>query len=86
VLPRRLFKLLAFGLRWRRLQPRCCSDSAVGQQPAAGQTFVVAVTLACGPGPPPRRPFRHGKNLNSDPWRKLQLWKATANPGHPFAR
>ena len=29
---------------------------------------------------------RHGKNLNSDPWRKLQLWKATANKGHPFAR
>ncbi|PSC73920.1 Zinc-peroxisomal [Micractinium conductrix] len=28
----------------------------------------------------------HGKNLNSDPWRKLQLWKATANKGHPFAR
>jgi insulysin len=28
----------------------------------------------------------HGKNMNSDPWRKLQLWKRTANPGHPFAR
>ncbi|KAL4858339.1 Insulin-degrading enzyme-like 1 [Chlorella vulgaris] len=28
----------------------------------------------------------HGKNLNSDPWRKLQLWKATANPAHPFSR
>ena len=31
-------------------------------------------------------PARHGKNLNSDPWRKLQLWKHTANPAHPFAR
>ncbi|EFN55439.1 hypothetical protein CHLNCDRAFT_35384 [Chlorella variabilis] len=28
----------------------------------------------------------HGKNLNSDPWRKLQLWKAVANPAHPFSR
>ncbi|GAB4818102.1 hypothetical protein N2152v2_005148 [Parachlorella kessleri] len=28
----------------------------------------------------------HGKNLNSDPWRKLQLWRSTAAPGHPFSR
>lgn len=28
----------------------------------------------------------HGKNLNSDAWRKLQLWKATASPAHPFSR
>lgn len=29
---------------------------------------------------------RHGKNLNSDPWKSLQLWKATANPQHPFSK
>eukprot|EP00887_Chlorella_sp_A99_P007901 scaffold12.g7901.t1 len=28
----------------------------------------------------------HGKNLNSDPWRKHQLFKSTANPAHPFSR
>ena len=33
---------------------------------------------------PHAQPNRHAKNLNSDPWRKLQLWKATANPKHPF--
>lgn len=26
------------------------------------------------------------KNLNSDPWKKLQIWKSTANPAHPFSR
>ena len=30
---------------------------------------------------------RHGKNLNSDVWRQMQLWKATTeNGGHPFAK
>lgn len=29
---------------------------------------------------------RHGKNLNSDGWRRLQLWRSTAAPGHPFSR
>ncbi len=30
---------------------------------------------------------RHGKNLNSDVWRQMQLWKATTeNSGHPFAK
>jgi hypothetical protein len=40
------------------------------------------------PFPPAPTPAacRHGKNLNSDAWRKLQLWKATANPAHPFSR
>ncbi|KAL6770545.1 hypothetical protein ACKKBF_B31700 [Auxenochlorella protothecoides x Auxenochlorella symbiontica] len=28
----------------------------------------------------------HGKNLNSDAWKALQLWKHTANPDHPFSR
>ena len=28
----------------------------------------------------------HGKNLNADPWKKLQLWKTTANPDHPLCR
>jgi insulysin len=28
----------------------------------------------------------NGKNLNSDSWKKLQLWKHTANEAHPFAR
>ena len=28
----------------------------------------------------------HGKNLNTDAWRSHQLHKATANPGHPWAR
>ncbi|KAK9803974.1 hypothetical protein WJX72_009535 [[Myrmecia] bisecta] len=26
----------------------------------------------------------HGKNVNSDPWRQMQLWKHTSNPKHPF--
>lgn len=30
--------------------------------------------------------FRHGKNLNSDMWRQMQLWKATANQAHPFSK
>lgn len=29
---------------------------------------------------------RHNKNLNTDAWRKMQLWRHTANPGHPFNR
>jgi insulysin len=28
----------------------------------------------------------HGKNLNSDPWRQLQLNKHTANQGNPWAK
>lgn len=28
----------------------------------------------------------HGKNTNSDSWKKLQLWKATSNPSHPASR
>jgi insulysin len=28
----------------------------------------------------------HGKNLNSDAWRKLQLWKHSANPESVFSR
>jgi insulysin len=28
----------------------------------------------------------HGKNLNSDSWKKLQLWRSTANPGHEMSR
>lgn len=28
----------------------------------------------------------HSKNINSDTWRKLQLWKCTANPEHPFSQ
>ncbi|PNW78182.1 hypothetical protein CHLRE_09g386113v5 [Chlamydomonas reinhardtii] len=28
----------------------------------------------------------HGKNLNSDPWRKQQVNKSTANPDHPWSR
>jgi len=28
----------------------------------------------------------HAKNTNSDSWKKLQLWKATANKAHPFSR
>lgn len=26
----------------------------------------------------------HKKNLNSDPWKQLQLWKTASNPKHPF--
>lgn len=29
---------------------------------------------------------RHGKNLNSDAWKKGQLWKHTSNPAHPGSR
>jgi len=28
----------------------------------------------------------HGKNLNSDAWKQLQLWKTVSNPDHPFSR
>lgn len=28
----------------------------------------------------------HGKNLNADAWKRLQLWKSTSNPTHPFSR
>ncbi|EIE20423.1 hypothetical protein COCSUDRAFT_30601 [Coccomyxa subellipsoidea C-169] len=28
----------------------------------------------------------HNKNLNTDAWRQMQLWRHTANPGHPFNR
>ncbi|KAG7668348.1 hypothetical protein Ndes2526B_g00937 [Nannochloris sp. 'desiccata'] len=28
----------------------------------------------------------HGKNLNSDAWKKLQLWRSTANSTHPISR
>ena len=31
-----------------------------------------------------RNTCRHGKNLNSDAWKALQLWKHTANQEHPF--
>ena len=31
-----------------------------------------------------RKSCRHGKNLNSDAWKALQLWKHTANQEHPF--
>ena len=29
---------------------------------------------------------RHNKNLNTDAWRKIQLWRHTANPEHPIHR
>jgi hypothetical protein len=29
---------------------------------------------------------RHNKNLNTDAWRKNQLWRHTANPQHPIHR
>lgn len=29
---------------------------------------------------------RHGKNLNSDGWKALQLWRHTCNPAHPCHR
>ncbi|KAL3136084.1 hypothetical protein ABBQ32_007107 [Trebouxia sp. C0010 RCD-2024] len=29
---------------------------------------------------------RHGKNLNSDGWKALQLWRHTSNPAHPCHR
>lgn len=29
---------------------------------------------------------RHGKNLNSDAWKALQLWRHTCNPAHPCHR
>lgn len=28
----------------------------------------------------------HGKNLNSDSWKRLQLWRSTANKEHPFSK
>lgn len=28
----------------------------------------------------------HGKNLNSDSWKRLQLWRSTANKQHPFSK
>lgn len=28
----------------------------------------------------------HGKNLNSDAWKKLQLWRSTASSTHPISR
>jgi insulysin len=28
----------------------------------------------------------HGKNLNSDAWKKLQLWRSTTSPSHPMSR
>lgn len=28
----------------------------------------------------------HGKNLNADAWRQMQLAKHTANRGHPYAK
>ena len=54
-----------------------------GQQ-AWTQLPSMHSTLPCPPALPLSR--RHAKNLNSDAWRKLQLWKHTANPAHPFAR
>jgi hypothetical protein len=32
------------------------------------------------------RAHRHGKNVNSDVWRKMQLWRSTANRKHPYCR
>jgi secreted Zn-dependent insulinase-like peptidase len=29
---------------------------------------------------------RHGKNINSDMWRQMQLWRGASNPAHPFCR
>ena len=29
---------------------------------------------------------RHNKNLNTDAWRKIQLWRHVANPQHPINR
>lgn len=29
---------------------------------------------------------RHGKNVNSDAWRNLQLWRHLSNPEHPMNR
>lgn len=29
---------------------------------------------------------RHGKNINSDMWRQMQLWRGAGNPAHPFSR
>ena len=29
---------------------------------------------------------RHNKNLNTDAWRKIQLWRHIANPQHPINR
>jgi hypothetical protein len=29
---------------------------------------------------------RHGKNVNSDVWRQMQLWRGAGNPEHPFSR
>ena len=31
-------------------------------------------------------PCRHNKNLNTDAWRKIQLWRHVANPQHPINR
>ena len=31
-------------------------------------------------------PCRHNKNLNTDAWRKIQLWRHIANPQHPINR
>ena len=31
-------------------------------------------------------PRRHSKNLNTDAWRKMQLWRHTSNGAHPFNR
>ena len=28
----------------------------------------------------------HSKNINADPWKKLQLWRSTAHPAHPMNR
>ena len=28
----------------------------------------------------------HGKNLNADPWKRLQLWRNTSNAAHPISR
>ncbi len=28
---------------------------------------------------------RHGKNVNSDVWRQMQLWRGASNPDHPFS-
>jgi hypothetical protein len=29
---------------------------------------------------------RHSKNLNTDAWRKMQLWRHTSSGAHPFNR
>ena len=51
------------------------------QLAAAQQVYVVNKSTQCL-----CVCVRHGKNINSDMWRQMQLWRGAGNPAHPFCR